>query len=78
MTGLSLSLQFAATWRWPTGWTTAASELVVLAGYMQLLTPAFLERFDPIVNVHPSLLPAFPGRCGRSSVPSRRGSPRRA
>ena len=35
--------------------------LVVLAGYMQLLTPAFLERFDPIVNVHPSLLPAFPG-----------------
>ena len=35
--------------------------LVVLAGYMQLLTPAFLDRFDPIVNVHPSLLPAFPG-----------------
>ncbi len=36
--------------------------LVVLAGYMRLLSPAFLERFDPIVNVHPSLLPAFPGR----------------
>jgi len=37
-------------------------ELVVLAGYMQLLTPAFLDRFpDRIVNVHPSLLPAFPG-----------------
>jgi phosphoribosylglycinamide formyltransferase-1 len=36
-------------------------QLVVLAGYMQLLAPAFLERFDPIVNVHPSLLPAFPG-----------------
>jgi phosphoribosylglycinamide formyltransferase 1 len=36
--------------------------LVVLAGYMQLLTPAFLERFpDAVVNVHPSLLPAFPG-----------------
>jgi phosphoribosylglycinamide formyltransferase-1 len=35
--------------------------LVVLAGYMRLLTPAFLERFDPIVNVHPSLLPSFPG-----------------
>ena len=36
--------------------------LVVLAGYMHLLTPAFLERFpDAIVNVHPSLLPAFPG-----------------
>ena len=38
------------------------AELVVLAGYMQLLTSAFLERFpDRIVNVHPSLLPAFPG-----------------
>jgi phosphoribosylglycinamide formyltransferase-1 len=37
-------------------------ELVVLAGYMQLLTPAFLARFpDRIVNVHPSLLPSFPG-----------------
>ena len=36
--------------------------LVVLAGYMHLLTPAFLERFpERIVNVHPSLLPAFPG-----------------
>jgi phosphoribosylglycinamide formyltransferase 1 len=35
--------------------------LVVLAGYMRLLSPAFLERFEPIVNVHPSLLPAFPG-----------------
>jgi phosphoribosylglycinamide formyltransferase-1 len=37
-------------------------DLVVLAGYMQLLTPAFLDRFpDRIVNVHPSLLPDFPG-----------------
>ena len=37
-------------------------ELVVCAGYMQLLTPAFLERFPGrVVNVHPSLLPAFPG-----------------
>jgi phosphoribosylglycinamide formyltransferase-1 len=35
--------------------------LVVLAGYMRLLSPAFLERFDPVVNVHPSLLPSFPG-----------------
>jgi phosphoribosylglycinamide formyltransferase 1 len=35
-------------------------ELVVCAGYMQLLTPAFLDRF-PCLNVHPSLLPAFPG-----------------
>jgi phosphoribosylglycinamide formyltransferase-1 len=35
-------------------------ELVVCAGYMHLLTPAFLDRF-PCLNVHPSLLPAFPG-----------------
>jgi formyltetrahydrofolate-dependent phosphoribosylglycinamide formyltransferase len=36
--------------------------LVVLAGYMHLLTSAFLDRFpDAVVNVHPSLLPAFPG-----------------
>jgi phosphoribosylglycinamide formyltransferase-1 len=37
-------------------------ELVVLAGYMHLLTEPFLRRFPGrIVNVHPSLLPAFPG-----------------
>ncbi len=37
-------------------------QLVVLAGYMALLTSPFLSRFpDAIVNVHPSLLPAFPG-----------------
>ena len=37
-------------------------ELVVLAGYMHLLTPAFLERFPRrVVNVHPAPLPDFPG-----------------
>jgi len=37
-------------------------DLIVLAGYMHLLTPVFLDRFrDRIVNVHPSLLPQFPG-----------------
>ncbi len=37
-------------------------ELVVLAGYMHLLTRPFLDRFPGrIVNVHPSLLPSFPG-----------------
>jgi phosphoribosylglycinamide formyltransferase 1 len=36
--------------------------IVVLAGYMALLDPAFIARFeDRIVNVHPALLPAFPG-----------------
>ncbi len=38
------------------------TDLVVLAGYMQLLSPAFVARFrHRIVNVHPALLPAFPG-----------------
>jgi phosphoribosylglycinamide formyltransferase-1 len=37
-------------------------DLVVLAGYMHLLTKPFLDRFPGrIVNVHPSLLPEFPG-----------------
>jgi phosphoribosylglycinamide formyltransferase-1 len=37
-------------------------ELVVLAGYMALLTPGFLARFPGrVINVHPALLPAFPG-----------------
>jgi phosphoribosylglycinamide formyltransferase 1 len=37
-------------------------ELVVLAGYMQLLAGEFLSRFPlRVINVHPALLPAFPG-----------------
>lgn len=37
-------------------------ELVCLAGYMRLLSPRFVQAFPKrIVNVHPSLLPAFPG-----------------
>ncbi len=37
-------------------------ELVVMAGYMQLVSDAFLDAFpDRVINVHPSLLPAFPG-----------------
>jgi phosphoribosylglycinamide formyltransferase-1 len=37
-------------------------ELVVLAGYMQLLSPGFLARFPQrVINVHPALLPAFAG-----------------
>jgi phosphoribosylglycinamide formyltransferase 1 len=37
-------------------------ELVVLAGYMQLLSDEFLTAFPQrVINVHPSLLPAFPG-----------------
>jgi phosphoribosylglycinamide formyltransferase 1 len=37
-------------------------EVVVLAGYMHILTPCFLELFPQrVLNVHPSLLPDFPG-----------------
>lgn len=37
-------------------------DLVVLAGFLELLDPAFVRRFDGrMINVHPSLLPAFPG-----------------
>ncbi|MGH2965468.1 MAG: phosphoribosylglycinamide formyltransferase [Solirubrobacterales bacterium] len=37
-------------------------DLIVLAGYMELLSPGFVQRFrDRIVNVHPALLPSFPG-----------------
>jgi phosphoribosylglycinamide formyltransferase-1 len=37
-------------------------ELVVLAGYMQLLSDEFLAEFpERVINVHPALLPAFPG-----------------
>lgn len=38
------------------------TQLVVLAGYMQVISEDFLDRFpDAVINVHPSLLPAFPG-----------------
>ena len=38
------------------------ADLIVLAGYMQLLSAPFVQRFrHRVVNVHPALLPAFPG-----------------
>jgi phosphoribosylglycinamide formyltransferase-1 len=38
-------------------------QLVVCAGWLWLLSPEFLDRFpDRVLNVHPTLLPAFPGR----------------
>jgi phosphoribosylglycinamide formyltransferase-1 len=41
---------------------SAQVELVVLAGYLRLLSPWFVQQFpDKIINIHPSLLPAFPG-----------------
>jgi phosphoribosylglycinamide formyltransferase 1 len=40
----------------------AKAEWVCLAGYMRLLTPVFVDAFPQrIVNIHPALLPAFPG-----------------
>jgi formyltetrahydrofolate-dependent phosphoribosylglycinamide formyltransferase len=45
---------------------TYAPDLIVLAGFMKLLAPTFLDAFDgaftsKVINAHPSLLPAFPG-----------------
>ncbi|MDG1555154.1 MAG: phosphoribosylglycinamide formyltransferase [Candidatus Poseidoniaceae archaeon] len=37
-------------------------ELVLLSGYMRLMSPSFVEQWAPyLINIHPSLLPAFPG-----------------
>lgn len=44
-------------------------ELVVLAGFMRILTPAFLEAFPrKIINIHPALLPSFPGIHGQKDA----------
>lgn len=49
--------------------TASGCELVVLAGYMLLLGHEFLDVFpDRIVNIHPALLPSFPGTGGIGSA----------
>ncbi|HEX3609495.1 MAG TPA: phosphoribosylglycinamide formyltransferase [Solirubrobacterales bacterium] len=49
----------AAMGRWIEG---RRADLIVLAGYMQLLSGPFVARFrNRVVNIHPALLPAFPG-----------------
>lgn len=45
--------------------TTSTPDLIVLAGFMRVLKPGFLNAFKgKIINLHPSLLPAFPGLDG--------------
>ncbi|MBX3247429.1 MAG: phosphoribosylglycinamide formyltransferase [Myxococcales bacterium] len=47
----------------------ARPELVVLAGFMRVLAPSFVRRFPRrIVNVHPALLPSFPGANGAADA----------
>ena len=47
----------------------AGAELIVLAGYMRLLTPGFLEAFaGRVINIHPALLPSFPGVHGAADA----------
>jgi len=45
--------------------TLVHPELIVLAGYMRIIGPTLLEKYEgKIINIHPSLLPSFPGRDG--------------
>ena len=44
-------------------------DLIVLSGYMRLLSAEFVEQYYPkIINIHPSLLPAFPGKDAHTDV----------
>jgi phosphoribosylglycinamide formyltransferase-1 len=44
-------------------------ELVILAGFMRIITPAFLKAFSGIImNIHPALLPSFPGLHGQKQA----------
>jgi phosphoribosylglycinamide formyltransferase 1 len=47
----------------------AGAEVVVLAGFMRILTPAFLRSFPQrVINIHPALLPSFPGVHGQAQA----------
>lgn len=40
------------------------AEIIVLAGFMRILTPFFIRKYrNKVINIHPALLPAFPGGC---------------
>ena len=52
----------STTWPWSTPSREAEPDLVVLAGYMRIVSPALLKAFPwRVINLHPALLPAFPG-----------------
>jgi phosphoribosylglycinamide formyltransferase-1 len=42
--------------------TDRSVDLILLAGYMRMLTPFFLNQYPKVINVHPSLLPSFKGK----------------
>jgi len=47
----------------------AKVELVCLAGFMRVITPTFIDEFpERIINIHPALLPAFPGTHGQGQT----------
>ena len=47
----------------------SGAELVILSGYMRILTPSFVDRWAPnLINIHPSLLPHFPGADAHGDV----------
>ena len=47
----------------------SGAQAVVLAGFMRMLTPAFLQAFPGrVLNIHPALLPSFPGVNGQSDA----------
>ncbi|MEW5772917.1 MAG: phosphoribosylglycinamide formyltransferase [Thermodesulfobacteriota bacterium] len=47
------------------------ADTIALAGYMRLLTPWFLEQFPGrVINIHPALLPSFPGVHGQADAAS--------
>ena len=52
----------STTWPWSPPSREREADLVVLAGYMRLVSPEFVRAFPwRIINLHPALLPAFPG-----------------
>ena len=57
----------------------SGAQAVVLAGFMRLLSPEFLQAFPGrVLNIHPTLLPSFPGVNGQGRGPRTTGSSSRA